>query len=164
MVDTILNNFYADDCLKSVSTENNASLLITELTSACQRGGFQLSEWITNSGQVLATIPKAGRAKEVKELNLDRDRLPTEGARGVQWVVEEDNFTFNVTIKPQPPTQRGIPSMVSSIYDHLGFLAPFTLTVKLLLQELCNIIVAGMRKYLKGSWTSGSSGLQISSR
>lgn len=83
VVDTILNNFYVDDCLKSVSTENNASLLITELTSACQRGGFQLSKWITNSRQVLATIPKAGRAKELKELNLDRDRLPTEGALGM---------------------------------------------------------------------------------
>lgn len=77
--------------------------------------------------------------KEVKELNLDRDRLPTEGALGVRWVVEEDNFTFNVTIKPQPPTRRGILSMVSSIYDPLGFLTPFTLTAKLLLQELCSI-------------------------
>lgn len=28
VVDTILNNFYVDDCLKSVSTENDASLLI----------------------------------------------------------------------------------------------------------------------------------------
>ena len=40
VVDTILSNFYVDDFLKSVSTEDNASHLITELTSACQRGGF----------------------------------------------------------------------------------------------------------------------------
>lgn len=57
----------------------------------------------------------------------------------MRWVVEDDNFTFSVIIKPQPPTQRGILSMVSSIYDPLGFLAPFTLTAKLLQQELCSI-------------------------
>ncbi|KAK0145643.1 hypothetical protein N1851_015424 [Merluccius polli] len=80
VIDTILNNIYVDDCLKSVSTEDNAILLITELTAACQRGGFHLSKWITNSHLVLASISRVERAKEVKELNLDRDRLPTEKA------------------------------------------------------------------------------------
>jgi len=139
VIDTILNNIYVDDCLKSVSTEDEAILLIEEHTAVCQRGGFPLSKWITNSRKVLSSIPEADRAKEVKELNLDRDRLPTERALGVQWCVEDDNFTFNVVIKPQPHTRRGILSMVSSIYDPIGFLAPFTLPAKLLLQELCRI-------------------------
>ena len=71
-----------------------------------------LSKWITN--RVLSSIPKADRAKEVKDLNLNRNRLPTERALRVQWCVEDDNFTFSV------------------IYDPLGFLAPFTLPTKLL--------------------------------
>lgn len=59
-------------------------LLIKELTAACPRGGFHLSKWITNSPRVLPSIPETDRAKEVNELNLDRDRLPTERALGVQ--------------------------------------------------------------------------------
>ena len=139
VTDTILNNIYVDDCLKSVATEDEAIRLIKELTAACQRGGFHFSKWITNSRKVLSSVPEADRAKEVKELNLDRDRLPTERALGVQWCVEDDNFTFNVTTKSQPHTRRGILSEVSSIYDPLGFLAPFTLPAKLLLQELCSL-------------------------
>ncbi|KAK0155393.1 hypothetical protein N1851_002191 [Merluccius polli] len=72
-------NIYVDDCLKSVSMVDEEILLIKELTAACQRGGFHLSIY---------------RAKEVKELNLDRDRLPTERALVVQWCVEDANFTL----------------------------------------------------------------------
>ena len=39
----------------------------------------------------------------------------------------------------QPLTRRGILSMVSSIFDPLGFLAPFTMKAKCLLQELCKL-------------------------
>ena len=37
----------------------------------------------------------------------------------------------------QAPTRRGILSLVSSMYDPLGFAAPFTLPAKALLQDLC---------------------------
>ena len=49
----------------------------------------------------------------------------------------KDEFVFKVTIKPKPPTRRGLLSIVSSIYDPLGFTAPFILPAKILLQELC---------------------------
>lgn len=68
-----------------------------------------------------------------------KDKLPLERALGVYWCMESDHFTFNVIIQPQAHTRRGILSTVSSIYDPLGFLAPFTLPAKLLLQELCRI-------------------------
>ena len=87
-------NIYVDDCLKSVSMVDEEILLIKELTAACQRGGFHLSICITNSLSVLSSIPEADRAKEVKELSLDRDQLPTERALVVQWCVEDANFTL----------------------------------------------------------------------
>ncbi|XP_028314842.1 uncharacterized protein LOC114470696 [Gouania willdenowi] len=37
----------------------------------------------------------------------------------------------------QPYTKRGILSVVGSVYDPLGFLSPFTLPAKLIMQELC---------------------------
>ena len=54
-----------------------------------------------------------------------------------QWDVESDAFTFSAVLKPQPTTRRGILSVVSSVYDPLGFLAPVVLSAKQILQELC---------------------------
>ena len=73
----------------------------------------------------------------MKTLDLNYDELPIERALGVQWCVESDTFRFRITIKDKPLTRRGILSIVSSIYDPLGFAAPFTLKAKKLLQDLC---------------------------
>lgn len=40
-------------------------------------------------------------------------------------------------VQDRPMTRRGILSVVNSIYDRLGFLAPVVLPAKLLLKELC---------------------------
>ena len=39
--------------------------------------------------------------------------------------------------KDKPSTRRGILSIVSSVYDPLGFVAPFIWTAKMILQRLC---------------------------
>ena len=51
--------------------------------------------------------------------------------------VESDTFKFHITVKDKPVMRRGILSVVSSIYDPLGFAAPFMLTAKRLLRDLC---------------------------
>ena len=73
---TIENNFYIDDCLKSLSSEQEAVQLVKELTSLCQKGGFRLTKWASNSRPVLKHIPKEDRAGEVRDLDLDKDKLP----------------------------------------------------------------------------------------
>ncbi|KAK0136105.1 hypothetical protein N1851_028004 [Merluccius polli] len=103
----------------------------------CSKGGFHLNKWISNHCSVLAVIPEEERAKEVMALNLDREKLPVERAPGTQWDVERDAFTFTTLVKPQPVTRRGILSVVSSVYDPLGFLAPVVLSAKQILRELC---------------------------
>ena len=90
---------------------------------------------MSNDREVLASITPNERAKSV--VNLDLDKMPTEHALGVQWNIETDEFIFKVIAKEKPPTRRGILSVASSVYDPLGFLAPFTLSAKLFLQELC---------------------------
>lgn len=56
---------------------------------------------------------------------------------GVQWCVSFDEFQFRVTGKEHPNTRRGVLSTVASIYDPLGFVAPFILRGKQILQQLC---------------------------
>lgn len=135
-VDTILNNFYIDDCLRSVKHAAQAISLYKDLKALCSSGGFNLTKWISNSREFLASVPEEERAKEVRAVDLSKDALPIERALGVLWCVESDSFRFRIIVQDKPVTRRGILSTVSSIYDPLGFLSPFTLPAKTLLQQL----------------------------
>ncbi|KAK0131909.1 hypothetical protein N1851_033296 [Merluccius polli] len=137
VAETIQHNFYVDDCAKSVAKESDAIQLVKDLTALCSKGGFQLTQWVSNRRTVFASIPKEHRAKDIKTLDLDKDRLPIERALGLQWCVDSDNFQFNISLSQKPHTRRGILSVISSIFDPLGFLAPLILPAKQLLQELC---------------------------
>ena len=63
--------------------------------------------------------------------------LPEKQALGVLWRTEEDLLRFKVCIKDKPTTRRRILSILSSIYDRLGFGAPFLFREKQILQSLC---------------------------
>ncbi|XP_052472158.1 uncharacterized protein LOC128028879 [Carassius gibelio] len=139
VTDTIKHNFYVDDCLKSLPSEAEAIALVRDLTTVCQSGGFRLVKWISNSRSVLESIDVEKRAKEVKQLNLDRDNLPVERTLGLQWCAETDTFRFKMAVQERPLTRRGILSVISSVYDPIGFLAPFALPAKLMLQNLCRL-------------------------
>ena len=82
-VDTVLKNFYVDDCLKSVSTETQAITLRKDLTALCAKGGFCLTKWTSNSRRLLASVPDNERANELRDLDLTNDALPVERALGV---------------------------------------------------------------------------------
>lgn len=96
-----------------------------------------MEKWISNSHGVLQAIAEDQRAKDLKELNLDRDKLQVERALGLQWCVETDSFKFKMEIKQQPLTRRGMLSITCSVYDPLGLMAPVTLPAKMMQQELC---------------------------
>lgn len=56
---------------------------------------------------------------------------------GLQRCIEKDTFKFKIKVKEKPATKRGMLSIISSVYDPLGFLAPLVVPAKLLLQDLC---------------------------
>ena len=133
-VHTVKHNFYVDDCLKSVATDESAICLSKELRELLSKG-FRLTKWLSNSRRVVESIPEAERAAAVK--NLDFQHPIIERALGVQWQVGSDTFGFSISLKDMPTTRRGLLSVTSSVYDPLGFVAPFILTAKVILQDLC---------------------------
>ena len=137
VIDTVLKNFYVDDCLKSVKCSDSAIKLREPLWKLLQKGGFWLTKWLSNDKDVLDTIPKSERASSVLDLDLDADDLPLERTLGVQWNMETDMFTFKMVPKDKPYTRRGILSVTSSIFNPLGFVAPVALPAKKLIQDLC---------------------------
>ncbi|XP_071825532.1 uncharacterized protein [Apostichopus japonicus] len=141
-VEAVKENFYVDDMLKSVGTEEEAIILMKQLRELLGRGGFRLTKWVSNSRLVLDTIPKSERAEGIRSLDMEKDKLPIDRALGVSWCVESDQFQFRVTVNERPYTRKGILSIVASIYDPLGFLAPFVLVAKRILQDLCRMKLA----------------------
>lgn len=134
VIQTVHRNFYVDDVLKSASSKERAINLATSLFQLLQEGGFHLSKFTSNSREVLASINAEDRADP--KLDMDLDRLPIGRALGVYWDAETDTFGFKFVPTSKPSTKRGILSVASSLFDPLGFLAPLTLPVKILLQDL----------------------------
>ena len=130
-IETIRRNFYVDDCLKSTLDTQKAIRLIEQLRDLLIRRSFRLTKFVSNDVTVLASVPESERAESV--VNLDFDELPVERALGVQWNVQEDVFSFRIVSRKKA----AILSDVSSMYDPLGFVSPFILPAKRLLQHLC---------------------------
>lgn len=136
-VNTALRNFYVDDCLKSLNNEEQAVKLVREIRQLTSLGGFRLTKWISNSRNVLDSIPLEERAKEVRELELHCGALPVERALGVRWNIESDMFGIKVTEKETNFTRRSVLSVTSSVYDPLGIVSPFVLQAKKIFQSEC---------------------------
>ena len=135
-IQTVEENFYVDDCLRSVASEDEAIRLVDQLSLLLKKGGFRLTKWMSNSKSVIDSIPESERAASVKNLDFNNATL-TERALGVRWNVQADTFSYKIATKDKPPTRRGILSVVSSVYDPLGFVSPAILPAKAILQDLC---------------------------
>ena len=134
-IKAVERSFYVDDCLQSVATEEEAILQVQELGQLLGRRGFTIRKWVANSPRVLESVPEADRSKQVRERSIDSPL--EERALGVYWSVESDCFSYKVREMEKPLTKRGLLSMLSSVYDPLGFAGPFILKARLIVQDLC---------------------------
>ncbi|XP_032364376.1 uncharacterized protein LOC116678740, partial [Etheostoma spectabile] len=132
----IQRSFYVDDGLISVWSSAEAMHLVEESRALCRTGNLRLHKFVSNDKEVIAAIPLPERA-QAKDLDMALGDLHIERALGVQWCVEADEFQFRVVVKENPLTRRGVLATVASVYDPLGFVAPFILVGKQILQTLC---------------------------
>ena len=86
---------------------------------------------------VQPTIPEENIKEGVKDKDLSGD-LSKDKALGICWNIEKDTFSFKINLDRKPITKRGLLSMISPIYDPLGYAAPFVLEGRRILQRLCN--------------------------
>ena len=106
------------------------------MLSSC---GFNLTKILSNSRNILKSLPNS--ILSPKLIDLDLDKIPLKRVLGVLWDPNEDFLKVKVVNKEVPNTKRGIFSFASSIFDPLGMISPAILEPKLLIQELwkCNI-------------------------
>ncbi|XP_067040969.1 uncharacterized protein [Acropora muricata] len=133
--ETALKSTYMDDSMDSVADDQQGIELHKQLSQLWKRAGMQARKWLSNSPVVLSEIPPEDRASEI---DLKEGSLPSIKTLGILWQAAKDAFTFKV----QPPdnhfsfTKRNFLSKVATLFDPLGFLAPFIIRAKVLLQDL----------------------------
>ncbi|CAH8548192.1 unnamed protein product [Schistosoma haematobium] len=135
VVDAVKNNFYVDDCLVSFPTCDQAKSFVKQISELLCRGGFKLKKWVTNSEEVRTILPDVCKEESLIEMSASYDT--THRTLGVEWDFKRDVFKFYFDAPERPLTRRGILSIVSSLFDPLGLIAPVCLTAKVLLQKLC---------------------------
>jgi len=108
---------------------------VSQAQEICAKGKLRLHKFVCNKREVLDVIPESER--NGKDVNLNYSNIPMQSVLGVKWDVETDVLSFNVDLKEKPATRRGILATVGSVYDPLGFLSPYILTGKQVLQEMC---------------------------
>ena len=127
-----------DDGLKSVKSVEVAKGVIKNTKSFCQKGGFRLHKFTSNSKEVMESILHEDEATNRKDHNLVHYDSAIEWALGVHWCIESDTPQFRILVQDKPLSRRGILSTVSSVFDPLGLVAPFILVGKCILQRLCH--------------------------
>lgn len=132
----IQRHFFVDDVLISMQIEKEAVQLIKESRELHFTGRLRLHKFVSNSESVMATIPEEERAT-VKDLDMALSLPHMERALEVEWCITSDSFKFRIQVKPNPVTRRGVLSTVASVYDPLGFMAPFVLLGKQQVQQMC---------------------------
>ena len=141
----ILKNSYVDDLIQSVPRYEDAHSLAEEVQGMLQKGGFNVKHWII-SGDDSGSAAKS----DVTLLNVDEEKV-----LGMRWLPKQDHFMFQVKINfsqrqkrvptgpdvtktnidavfPMVLTRRMVLGQAARIYDPLGFIAPVTITSKIL--------------------------------
>jgi hypothetical protein len=126
--------FYMDDAMGSVNSVSEGVRVVQQLTGLMAKAGFRLHKWLSNSKEVLRSVPESERSAKVH--NLSGDQLPVERTLGTYWDAEADAFSYKVEMSAPGNTHRKILSQVFAIWDPRGLIIPFIIRAKMFLQKL----------------------------
>ena len=133
----VKRDFYVDDALTSLPTKDKAiSLLQRTQLELAQNGKIRLHKIASNSPEIMKHFPKDDLGSNLKDLELNSE-LPLQQSLGMTWDLEQDKFVFVSPLINRSFTRRGFLSELNSVFDPVGFLAPFHISGKILLREAC---------------------------
>lgn len=128
----IMKDSYMDDISSGCNELEDAIKIRENLTQVLAEADFPLRKWVSNSDELLATIPDEQK-EETKKMNGHKYA----SILGLRWFCEIDKLGFNFTASPlKKLTKRAILSHITTIFDPLGLLSPITIYNKILMQEI----------------------------
>ena len=123
---------YVDDVMTCLETEEEAKNAREELTKMLREGGFTIRRWCSNRSASLDGVSEEDKVA----INPESSGLPTTKIMGIQWNAQADEFVYDISSpKRIVYTKRGVLSKVCTIFDPIGFLAPFTIRAKIGIQR-----------------------------
>lgn len=133
----LMRSMYMDDLVFGAHSEVEAKLLYQETLEIFKAASMNIRKWITNNPTVAAVF-QDGSSQEQTAYPLPSPKESK--VLGLRWDTVKDCFGFNLqaTLKPHdsPTTKRLTLRAIAQIFDPLGFLSPFVVTAKILLQDL----------------------------
>ncbi|XP_072010850.1 uncharacterized protein [Engystomops pustulosus] len=130
----VKKDFYVDDCLKSLPTNESAISLLKRAQEMLANSNLRLHKIASNSKKLMEAFPSHDYSNDLKDLSTDT--FPMQRSLGLLWDLKSDTFTFQVSEEEKPFTRRGVLSAINSLYDPLGFAAPVTIQGKAILRDL----------------------------
>lgn len=142
-VKAIIFHTYVDDTLVSLDTENEAITVAEQMKEVNAKANFNIRNWHSNSIKVLESL---GEINEPVPVNMNKRRdNEAEKVLGMWWLTGEDMFTyllrFNKTFNEivtglRKPTKQEVLSVMMSVYDPLGLIAHFMVSLKIIFKEI----------------------------
>ncbi|UYV83419.1 hypothetical protein LAZ67_23000951 [Cordylochernes scorpioides] len=124
-----------DEQITGTFSVDEGKNLVQELYGLLSAGGFELRKWTSNVPDVLLLLPN-----HLRYINTNIGFAESKefvNVLGLQWQPRTDGFTFKgIALPLNSMSKRGILSQVAKIFDPLGWISPFTTTIKLIFQEL----------------------------
>ena len=132
--ETVLKSTHMDDSLDSAESDDEGIRLYHELKELWAKANMQARKWVSNSSKVMAKIPEEDRAGE---MTIREGTAPTTKTLGLSWNSKDDVFTIPISSPGRLQlTKRNVLPKIATVFDPLGFVSPFVVTAKILLQEL----------------------------
>ncbi|XP_062704573.1 uncharacterized protein LOC134286891 [Aedes albopictus] len=141
-VEGIIHNHYVDDYLDSFATTEEAAQVASRVKEIHQHGGFEIRNWCSNQRVVLEQLGEV-KKQTVIDLTSGTDKQ-SERVLGIMWDTQDDEFRFSTSLPDDithlrmldtKPTKRQLARCVMSFFDPQGFLAPYLIFGKVLLQD-----------------------------
>ena len=138
--DTVKCSRIVDDTLDSRETTKESIDLASQLRDLFPKCGMKIHKFLSNTRQVLESIPVNDRIKEARNIDelYTNPKGPEFKTLGIPWDALTDMFLFNMSAVHTPKetwTKLEILSVSHQIFDPLGFLLPILLKPKLILQQ-----------------------------
>ena len=129
----ILNNqTYMDDVFVGGDSIDQTIDLRDQLISVFKGAQFELAKWAINDDSLLL---KNNQSEMFKSLDI----FETVSTLGLRWNPLADEFFFTVESKEvglKPSTKRKVLSSIAKLFDPMGWLAPFLIRPKMLIQDI----------------------------
>ncbi|GFV74986.1 integrase catalytic domain-containing protein [Trichonephila clavipes] len=137
MLDTCL---YVDDVISGADDISQALKVSKDSETIMKNASMKLRKWNSNDQTLMRTWEREGLETHPRHPD-DSSKIPSSKVLGIPWDVVHDYFTIDVKGLLQldtskPITKRIVLQSAGKIYDPVGFLSPYTIRLKCLLQEL----------------------------